>query len=63
MVIYITMKDGNRNKDSMVHVRFTEDERRKLKAHCALEGITMQEFIRAASLEILAKTKRKGRKQ
>ena len=30
----------------MVHIRFTEAERRKLKALCALKGLSMQEYIR-----------------
>ena len=56
------MRDRNREKDSMVHVRFTEDERRQLKAHCALLGMSMQEYIRAATLKGLAR-KKGGRKQ
>jgi hypothetical protein len=47
------MQDRKRQKNSMVHVRFTEKERRILKAHCALEGITMQEYIRAVVLKKL----------
>jgi len=40
------MKDRKRVKGSMVHIRFTEAERRKLKALCALKGLSMQEYIR-----------------
>lgn len=52
------MKDRNREKNSMVHVRFTENERRKLKAICALKGVSMQEYIR----ELVQKALKRGRK-
>ncbi len=55
--IYI-MKDRNKDKDRMVHIRFTEEERRKLKANCALKGISMQEYIR----ELVQKALKRGRK-
>lgn len=54
------MKDRDRKKDSMVHVRFTEPERRKMKAICALQGITMQEYIRALVLADLEMKKVKA---
>ena len=54
------MKDRPREKDRMIHVRFTEEERRRLKAHCALSGISMQEYIRLAVLKNLGK-KRGGK--
>jgi len=44
---------------SMVHVRFTETERRKMKAICALRGTSMQEYIRALVLKGLEKQKGK----
>jgi len=44
----------------MVHVRFTEPERRKMKAICALQGITMQEYIRALVLADLEMKKVKA---
>lgn len=47
--------------DSMVHVRFTEAERRKIKAICALEGFQMQEYIRALVLQDLKRRKGKVR--
>ena len=52
------MKDRNKDKDRMVHIRFTEEERRKLKANCALKGISMQEYIR----ELVQKALKRGRK-
>ena len=52
------MKDRNREKNSMVHVRFTENERRELKAICALKGVSMQEYIR----ELVQKALKRGRK-
>lgn len=42
-------------KNSMVHIRFTEAERRKLKAISALEGVSMQEYIRQHVLKRLEK--------
>ncbi len=45
----------------MVHVRFTEPERRKMKAICALQGITMQEYIRALVLTDLEVKKVKAK--
>jgi predicted DNA binding CopG/RHH family protein len=48
------MRNGRNEKESMIHVRFTEDERRKLKAKCALLGITMQEYIRDVVLRCMA---------
>ena len=47
--------------ESMVHIRFTEPERRKMKAVCALEGISMQEYIRALVLQDLKRRKGKVR--
>ena len=55
------MKDRNREKNSMIHVRFTEDERRKLKAICALKGVSMQEYVRELVQKALKRLKR-GRK-
>ena len=52
------MKDRNREKNSMIHVRFTEDERRKLKAICALKGISMQEYIRGLVHKALKRVKK-----
>lgn len=54
------MTDRTRETNSMVHVRFTEPERRKMKAICALEGISMQEYIRQIVIEDI---KKKGRKR
>lgn len=51
------MKDRPREKDRMIHVRFTEEERRRLKAHCALSGISMQEYIRTVVLKTLCSKK------
>jgi hypothetical protein len=51
------MKDRPREKDRMIHVRFTEEERRRLKAHCAKRGISMQEYIRLAVLKGLQRKK------
>jgi hypothetical protein len=45
--------------NSMVHVRFTEPERRLMKAICALDGIQMQEYIRALVLQDLKRRKGK----
>jgi predicted DNA binding CopG/RHH family protein len=53
------MEDRRRSKDSMVHVRFTEEERRQLKAHCALQGMSMQEYIRAVVLKKLVRQKKR----
>jgi len=55
------MKDKARQKNSMVHTRFTEPERRKIKAICALEGVQMQEYIRALVLQDLKRRKGKVR--
>ena len=55
------MKDRNREKNSMIHVRFTEDERRKLKAICALKGVSMQEYVRELVQKALKRLER-GRK-
>ncbi len=51
------MRKVKKEMDSMVHVRFTEPERRKMKAICALDGISMQEYIRALILKDLQKKK------
>ena len=53
------MADKEQVMDSMVHVRFTEAERRKIKAICALEGFQMQEYIRALVLQDLKRRKGK----
>lgn len=45
----------------MVHIRFTEPERRKMKAICALQGLNMQEYIRALVLADLATKKVKAK--
>ena len=50
------MADRNREKDSMIHVRFTEEERRKLKAICAMKGISMQEYLRELVLNALKRS-------
>jgi predicted DNA binding CopG/RHH family protein len=55
------MKDRAREKNSMIHVRFTEPERRKIKAICALEGFQMQEYIRVLVLKDLKRRKGKVR--
>jgi len=55
------MKDRKREKGSMVHIRFTEAERRKLKAICALKGFSMQEYIRDIILNEMRKWE-KGKK-
>ena len=54
------MQDRHREKDSMIHVRFTEAEQRRIKAACALKGISMQEYIRGLVVADLAKRKRKA---
>lgn len=51
------MKDRPREKDRMIHVRFAEEERRRLKAHCALNGVSMQEYIREIVLKKLSRAK------
>jgi len=43
--------------ESMVHIRFTETERREMKSICALEGKSMQEYVRELVLKDLAKKK------
>lgn len=55
------MKDKRRIANKMVHVRFTDLERRKLKAFCAIQGMSMQELIRKIVSEHIAK-KRKSAK-
>lgn len=54
------MKDRPREKDRMIHVRFTEEERRRLKAYCALCGVSMQEYIRLTVLKNLRKKRGGG---
>ena len=49
------MRDRNRLKNSMVHIRFTDAERRRLKAVSALEGASMQEYIRQLVIKRLEK--------
>ena len=55
------MEDRHREKNSMVHVRLTEVERRRMKALCALEGMSMQEYIRTLVLEDLKRKRKKPR--
>jgi len=40
------MKDRKRNLTKMVHIRFTDDERKQLKAISALDGKSIQEYVR-----------------
>ena len=56
------MTDRSREKDSMVHVRFTEEERRELKAKCAIRGLSMQEYIRELVLKGLSRLDKRGKK-
>jgi len=53
------MPDRWRKTDRMLLIRFTEEERREIKAHCALQGLSMQEYIRALVMKDLAKKKGK----
>ena len=53
------MPDRWRKTDRMLLVRFTEAERRRLKANTALEGLSMQQYIRALVLKDLEKQERK----
>ena len=55
------MKDRDREKDSMVHVRFTEGERRQIKAMCALQGVSMQEYIRALILKDIKRKEKRAK--
>ncbi|MFH1372506.1 MAG: hypothetical protein ABII79_01745 [bacterium] len=55
------MRNKKGDIDHGLLVRFTEDERRKLKAHCALQGVSMQEYVRMLVLQDLEK-QRKGKK-
>ena len=54
--IYV-MKDRERVKDHMLHIRFTDIEQRQIKAHCALKGKSMQEYIRGLVLKDIVKKK------
>ncbi len=46
----------------MLHIRFTESERRRIKAHCALQGVSMQEYVRALVLGRLAKAEKRTKR-
>lgn len=50
-----TMKDRKRELTKMVHIRFTEDERKQLKAISALEGKSIQEYVRALVIKDIDK--------
>jgi|GEM_PF-6630412 len=45
----------------MIHIRFTGPEQRQIKSRCALEGKSMQQYIRALVLKDLEKQERKGK--
>jgi len=49
------MKDRNRELNKMVHIRFTDDERKQLKAISALDGKSIQEYVRALVLKNIDK--------
>jgi len=49
------MKDRKRNLNKMVHIRFTDDERKQLKAISALKGKSIQEYVHTLVIKDIEK--------